>query len=397
MRRLLSILLLLCAIAPGARANQEEIRKRQAELQTIREQIREFEERIKKHQKNESEALELLDTYDRKGTLVRRLIGRLRADERELQRRIAGTAREREELEKQLRFLKEQYANYVRSIYRNGRTHDLELLLSSQSINQFYIRTSYLRRFSEQRRKDAAEIQRKQAAIEEVQAQAQQQLSEERRVIAEKGAEEDRLASLAEERRSVLGQIRKNKSMLQRSIDRQMRAAREMESVIENLIEADRVRKERQADEARKAHLPQPPPSGLAFEEKRGRLRWPVNRGIVVARFGNQRHPTLRTITQNTGIDIAVESGSPVSAVADGDVAKIFWLPSFGNLIILNHNSGFRTVYAHLSDILVTEGQMVKEGDLIGESGESLEGARIHFEIWKEREKQNPESWLSRQ
>jgi septal ring factor EnvC (AmiA/AmiB activator) len=397
MRRLLTILILLCAIIPGVRANQEEIKKRQAELQTIREQIRQYEQRIKEHQRNENEALELLDTYDRKATLVRRLISRLRTDENELQRRIAVTARARQDLEDQLSFLKEQYAKYVSAMYRNGRTHDLELLLSSQSINQFYLRTSYLRRFSDQRKKDAEEIKRKQIAIEEVQAQAQQHLSEERRVIAEKGAEENRLTSLAEERRSVLGQIRKNKSMIQRSIDRQMKAAREMENVIENLIETDRVRKERQAVEARKSRLPQPPPSGVAFEAMRGKLRWPVGQGSIVAHFGNQRHPTLRTITQNTGIDIAVESGSPVAAVADGEVAKIFWLPSFGNLIILNHNNGYRTVYAHLADILVAEGQIIKEGEVIGESGESLEGPRIHFEIWKEREKQDPEHWLSRQ
>lgn len=397
MQRFLAILILTCVALPILHANQEEIKKRQAELQSIREQIRQYEVRIKEHQKNESEALELLDTYDRKATLVRRLISRLRADERELQRRIAVTTGELQELRNQLTFLKDQYAKYVSSMYRNGRTHDLELLLSSQSVNQFYLRTSYLRRFSEQRKKDSEEIQRKQAVIEEVQAQAQQQLSEERRLIAEKGAEEDRLTSLAAERRSVLGQIRKNKSMIQRSIDRQMKAARELESVIENLIEADRVRQERRAEEARKSHLPQPPPSGTAFESRRGKLRWPVAQGSVVARFGNQRHPTLRTVTQNTGIDIAVETGSPVSSVADGEVAKIFWLPSYGNLIILNHANGFRTVYAHLADILVAEGQAIKEGDVIGESGESIDGPRIHFEIWKDREKQDPEHWLSRQ
>ncbi len=397
MRTVVATLILLCSVLPAAHANQEEIRKRQAELQSIRDQIRQFEERIKVHQKNENESLELLDTYDRKATLVRRLISGLRADEGELQRRIGRTARERQDLEDQLKFLKDQYAKYVSSIYRSGRTHDLELLLTSKSINQFYLRTSYLRRFSDQRKKDAEDIHRKQEAIEEIQAQAQVQLSEERRLIAEKGAEEDRLTSLAEERRTVLNQIRKNKSMIQRSIDRQMKAAREMETVIENLIEADRVRKERQAEEARKSHLPQPPPTGVAFEARRGKLRWPVGGGNVVARFGNQRHPTLRTITQNTGIDIAVDAGSPVTAVADGEVAKIFWLPSFGNLIILTHTSGFRTVYAHLADILVVEGQAIKEGDVIGASGESLDGPRIHFEIWKEREKQDPEYWLSRQ
>jgi murein DD-endopeptidase MepM/ murein hydrolase activator NlpD len=54
-------------------------------------------------------------------------------------------------------------------------------------------------------------------------------------------------------------------------------------------------------------------------------------------------------------------------------------------------------VYAHLADILVVEGQGIKEGDVIGESGESIDGPRIHFEIWKDREKQDPEHWLSRQ
>ncbi|MEE9288928.1 MAG: M23 family metallopeptidase, partial [Bacteroidota bacterium] len=81
-------------------------------------------------------------------------------------------------------------------------------------------------------------------------------------------------------------------------------------------------------------------------------------------------------------------------AVADGDVSRIWWLPSFGSLIIVNHYNGYRTVYAQLSEILVTEEQRVAEGDVIARTGESLSGPSLHFEIWKEREKQNPETWL---
>jgi murein DD-endopeptidase MepM/ murein hydrolase activator NlpD len=132
------------------------------------------------------------------------------------------------------------------------------------------------------------------------------------------------------------------------------------------------------------------------FELKRGRLRWPVDEGRVVAQFGNQRHPTLKTVTQNTGIDIAVKAGSAVTAVADGEVATIWWLPSYGNLLIVNHYGGFRTVYTHLAEINVAEGEKLKEGDVIGTSGEALDGPRLHFEIWKDREKQNPEQWLGR-
>ena len=390
--------LLLCFAGMSSQApGQTEIRKRQTELQSIREQIRTLEEKINRQQKNEKASLDLLDTYDRKGTLVRRLITRLRAEERELQTQIDTTRRTIATLEGQYRFLKDQYANYVVSIYRAGRVHDLELLLSSNSLNQLYIRNEYLKRFSAQRKKDATDLVTKKSEIEDTQAELQQQLTEQRRLIAEKGAEEDRLASLAADRRRILAKIRNDKKTLQRSIDRQMKAAQAIEGIIAQLIEEDRVRKEREAEAQRTSRLPQPPPVKGEFASKKGKLRWPVSDGTVVAHFGNQKHPTLKTITQNTGIDIAVKAGSPVSAVAEGEISKIWWLPGYGNIVIINHYGGYRTIYTHLAEIKITEGQKVKEGDVIAESGEALNGPRLHFEIWKDREKQNPETWLSKQ
>jgi septal ring factor EnvC (AmiA/AmiB activator) len=397
MTRAVLPLLLFAVCAAAGTPNQDEIRKRQAELAAIREQVRVFEQRINEQRKNEHEALELVDTYDRKATLVRRLITRLRTDEKDLQSKITASAQEGEQLERQLEFLRRQYAQYVTTAYRHGRTRDLELLLGSASINQFLVRTSYLRRFTAQRKRDADQIGAKKKELEEIQARIQEELSQERRLIAEKGAEEDRMTTLAAERRSVVSQIQKDRKMTQRSIDRKMKAARELEDLVASLIEADRVKRERETVLGRKEHVPPPPTGDAAFDARRGRLRWPVQTGSVVAHFGNQRHPTLKTITQNTGIDIAVEAGTPVSAVADGEVARIWWLPGYGNLVILSHPNGFRTVYAHLAEITVAEGQNVKEGDPIGESGESIDGPRIHFEIWKEREKQNPEQWLSPQ
>ena len=389
------ILLLLISQNLGF-SQQEEIRKKQAELEAIRDQVREFEEKIKAHQKNEKATLELLDMYDRKATLVRKLISRLRAEEKRLQTRIEGTRTTIATLEEQLEFLKTHYANYVSSVYRSGKIHDIELLLSSNSINQFYIRTEYLRRFSQQRQKDAERIDAKKREIEETQARLQQQLTEERRLIAEKGAEEDRLAALVTDRKDVLLQIRKDKRLVQREMDRKLKAAKELEGIVARLIEEDRIKKEREATGMKKGRLPQPPPVSGAFESRKGKLRWPVSEGAIVARFGNQTHPTLKTVTQNTGIDIAVKAGSLVSTVAEGQISKITWLPSYGNLIIVDHYGGYYTVYTHLSEIRVTEEQKVKEGDVIGASGEALDGPRLHFEIYRGREKQNPEHWLTR-
>ncbi|MBM2846804.1 MAG: Peptidase protein [Bacteroidetes bacterium] len=390
------LLILFLLISGGVQSStKDEIKKRQAELQSIRDQIRQFEEKIERQQKNEQSTLELLDTYDRKATLVRRLIARLRNEEKEMQDSVEVTRTEIKHLGSQLEFLKKHYANYVASAYKAGQLHDIELLLASRSINQFYIRAEYLRRFSDQRKSDIGRIRTKKDEIEEKQAQLQEQLSEERRLIAEKGAEEDRLAALVADRRQVLQQIRKDKKIAQRELDRRLASVKELERLIADLIEQDRIKKER--EHQRTGKLPQPPGMAGSFETKRGKLRWPVSEGAVVARFGNQRHPTLKTITQNTGIDIAVTTGTSVTAVADGEVATIWWLPSYGNIIIVDHYSGYRTVYSHLAEIRVTQGQKVKEGESIGTSGESLDGARLHFELWKDREKQNPELWLSPQ
>jgi septal ring factor EnvC (AmiA/AmiB activator) len=394
---LVAALLAAAPVAARGASTQDELKKRQAELQNLRSQIQAFEERIRDQQKRELSTLELLDTYDRKATLVRRLITRLKAEEAGIQRKIAASRGDLKRQEDQLAFLKAHYARYVASVYKRGRTRELEVLLTSNSMSQLFVRTEYLRRFSEQRRTDAERIGRKKAEIEDRQARLQLQLADERRLIAEKGAEEDRLAALSSDRADVLNQIRKDKRTTQRELDRKMKAAREIENLIAGLIEADRLRREKEAEEVRKGALPQPPATVGTFAQRKGKLRWPVSEGAVVARFGNQVHPTLRTVTQNTGIDISVPPGSPVTAVAEGEVSTITWLPSYGNLVIVNHFGGFRTVSTHLSEIAVTEGQRVKEGDLLGSSGESLDGPRLHFEVWKDREKQNPESWLSPQ
>jgi len=391
-----TLVALLCALWRPMDA-QEELQRRQDELESLRTQIRQLEARSKEQQKNETETLDLLDTYDHQSTLLRTLIARLKAAERRLQTRIDTTRRSTRSLDAQLTFLRDHYARYVRSVYKSGRLHETELLFAASSVEQFVARNEYLKRFSAQRLRDAQRIRAKQKQYEEVQARAEKELSEERRLLAEKGAEEDRLASLSADRRVMLERIRKDKNAIGRQMQRQMKAALEMENLIARLVESDRVRKEHASADRKLPRTPETPRIPGAFELKKGRLPWPVTEGNIVARFGPQRHPTLKTITQNTGVDIAVRAGSPVTAVAPGEVATISWLPSYGNLIILNHQNGYRTVYTHLAEIEVAEGQAIEEGGVIGSSGDTLDGPRLHFEVWKDREKQNPEQWLNQQ
>ncbi|MBI5021429.1 MAG: peptidoglycan DD-metalloendopeptidase family protein [Ignavibacteriales bacterium] len=379
--------LLLSAVNIGLASTDQDIQKKQTQIEKLRKEIDKFEDKIKESSKKEKATLELLSTYDRQSMLLRKLVAKLREREIALEAEIKQTKVTVGELGGQLSSLKKHYAGYVSTVYKYGRVYDLELLLSSKSFNQLLVRSEYLRRFSNQRQQDMIRIDTKKSSVEKQHDLLNQQLAEQQDLIRQKKKEENRLAAKAKKRKSLLTEIRRDKKNFKKEIERRKQDVRELEKIIARLIEEE-VEARNKKDKTVES------PIGGGFLSKRGQLRWPVERGKVTTRFGSEQHPTLHTITQNTGIDITVSAGSDVVAVADGEVSKIHWLPSYGNLLILNHRNGFRTVYAHLSDISVTEGQSVKEGSRIGKSGESIVGSILHFEIYKEREKLDPEQWL---
>ena len=127
----------------------------------------------------------------------------------------------------------------------------------------------------------------------------------------------------------------------------------------------------------------------------RGRLPWPTE-GRVVSAFGAQVHPRFGTRTFRNGVDIEAGEGRDVGAVFGGHVVYTGWFKGYGNLIILDHDNEYYTLYAHVADILVKEGDDVRQGQRIGTVGDtgSLEGPRLYFEVRYQGKPQDPEQWL---
>jgi murein hydrolase activator len=98
----------------------------------------------------------------------------------------------------------------------------------------------------------------------------------------------------------------------------------------------------------------------------------------------------------NNGVDVSIALGSQVKSVASGIIDKILFVPGFGNVVIIKHDSGFRTVYAILRNISVSEGNNVIPGQLIAETDENLNGQSFHFEIWKDNFTFDPKLWVRR-
>jgi murein DD-endopeptidase MepM/ murein hydrolase activator NlpD len=166
-------------------------------------------------------------------------------------------------------------------------------------------------------------------------------------------------------------------------------ASRRLETFIRDL----------QAKQRRLAKVPPARPPGdtpnVGFGELRGRLPWPTD-GRVISAFGPQVHPRFGTKTFRNGVDIEAAGGTDVAAVYAGHVVYTGWFKGYGNLIILDHGNEYYTLYAHVAEILVKEGDDVRPAQRIGTVGDtgSLAGPRLYFEVRYQGKPQDPEHWL---
>jgi septal ring factor EnvC (AmiA/AmiB activator) len=138
-----------------------------------------------------------------------------------------------------------------------------------------------------------------------------------------------------------------------------------------------------------------PAPAVIALAPTRGRLFWPTA-GKVTAGFGAQVHPRFGTRTFRNGVDIEAAEGTGIEAVLAGQVVYTGWFKGYGNLIIIDHGDELFTLYAHVSEIHVKEGDSVRQGQRIGAVGDtgSLSGPRLYFEVRYRGKPQDPEQWL---
>ncbi len=198
-------------------------------------------------------------------------------------------------------------------------------------------------------------------------------------------AEVDREAG---RRRVLLAKVRDERAYHERMVGELTEASRRLEAFIRDL----------QAKQRRLAKVPpsRPPATpGAGFGALRGRLPWPTD-GRIVTGFGTQVHPRFGTRTQRNGVDIEAVEGTEVAAVFPGTVVYTGWFKGYGNLIILDHGSDYYTLYAHVAEIRVKEGDDVRQGHRIGTVGDtgSLAGPRLYFEVRYQGKPQDPEQWL---
>ncbi len=370
----------------------ENIQFHSTELDKLRREVKDFEKRIKETSEKEKSTAEKLSELDEEISLIRNLIYRLRKEENIKKGAIEKAEEEIQQKEAEKKNLINRYANRVVNIYKKGRLSDLELLFDSESWQQAIYRTRYMNVISDYDRSLNEKIRTTIEDIQESWSNMMAELRDLERIDKEKVDRKKWLERRRRMRNSELNRLKRNKQELAKALEERQEAAKELEAIIAKLEKekaarlAELERRRREARELRAAEN---------FSALKGKLPWPVD-GAIISRFGRHRNPTLKTVTENPGIDIRGKSGVEVRAVFDGIVTTITYIRGYGNTIIIDHGGGYYTVYTHIMDVEVDEGGYVQALDIIARVGDSgsLDGAKLHFEIWGNKQKLNPELWL---
>jgi septal ring factor EnvC (AmiA/AmiB activator) len=378
------------ALAAGAAAQDSIEAAKRRELEAIQQQAREKRQAAQRLKGVESKEITRLRRTERDLNMTRRRLRNLQTRQKRLDRQLDQT---RTDLERSILTLQNQRSRLskrLRNVYKSGAARDMEFLLSTRSFGQLLARWDYLVMVAEQDRILLEGVRNQKEMVEADKARLESNLTELERNSNRTDAENRRLNSLRSERAGMVRTIQTQRQAFEAAAAELERTA---QSIRRLLAQLERKRKE-EADRARQQGR-QPEPYTGDFARAQGQLDWPV-RGDIVGRFGNEKSK-WGTVEPNNGIDIATSIGTPVRAVAKGRVdytSEDF--EAYGQMVILNHGSGYYTLYAHLSDITVAVGAEVAAGQTIGRSGDtgSLKGPVLHFEVRQGGAAVNPENWL---
>ena len=342
---------------------------------------------------------EIIQTLDLEVKMASIQIGNLKQQIQETQQSIVT----QQEL---LDTLKSEYALMIRHAYLNRNAYNrLAFVFSAQSYNQAFKRLRYLQEYSQFRQKQVEEIQlTEQKLNDELLALKRQKVllivakNEKTQSLKASQIEIGILDNEQSSQKNLLFRLRKKEKQLKKELQSKQSLAKELDKQIRKIIEEEiRLAKAKASKESDILALT-PEEQELAdnFASNKGKLPWPVERGVIIERFGVQAHPVLRGIeTFNNGVKITTEEGAIVRAVFEGTVSRIIDIPGAGKAVILSHGDYF-SVYSNLLKVSVKRGQSVLHKEKIGTvlTKTNPKESITELQIWKGSEKKDPSSWL---
>ncbi|RRJ92220.1 peptidase M23 [Paenimyroides tangerinum] len=424
MQRILLILVtFFISISAFSQDYEEQQRKLENRKAQILKEIKEVQTLLNSEKKKERNIFNEISNQNKKIKLSTELIKNSQKQNRVLSDDIYTATLKSNKLKRELKVLQADYAKTIVKSYKTRSEQSRILfILSSDNFLQAYKRMQYMKQYANFRKTQGDEIKEKTIELQnlmkrlEIQKVKQQAIlveqEKERKVLEDDKKVQNQLLAEVKKDQKKYGKQIKDKQAETKKIDREIKAVIQKAIAEANRKAKEKAERERLAKEKATGKKETPakakPVSSTKFdltpEEKtlsnsfktnRGRLPWPVEKGFISMKYGDQPLPGMPNVTvHNSGVEITTESGSTVRAVFEGEVFKI---QNIGNikLVYIRHGE-YVSIYQNLSSISVSDGQKVSTKQRIGTVANNQEGkAVLKFVISQNDTFMNPESWIS--
>jgi murein hydrolase activator len=378
--RLASVLLatgvLSLALPSGGTAQQNDIqrdlRESQLKLDSIQAERQRLQREMETLQNRVRDASRELVNIERQQEASRSALMELDFQAELLTESVERATREHNATRSRLAQRTDDLHARLRSIYKRGRMHSVQVILAAQSFSDLLNRYKYLNLMAIYDRMVVQEFTRLEQQLARQELEMRESLQRLEALRQEKSAEVAQLERAESQRQATLRQFRQQES---RTASRLDELEREQQRLAGAIADLERRRREAEASSAT-PNLP----ASISTRDL-GTLNWPVN-GNVLYRFGPDRRPN-GIVLKHQGIGIAAPAGTAVAAVESGVVEFAGPFPGYGPTVIISHGGGYRTLYLYLQTIEVEVNQVIRAGQGIGTVGgeRTAEGAHIEFQV----------------
>jgi septal ring factor EnvC (AmiA/AmiB activator) len=299
-----------------------------------------------------------------------------------------------EMMEADLKVIKRDYQNAVLSSFRTSKGNsEIAYILSAKDFNQGYKRVKYLQQITKIRRQETELIQELKGEIEISKKKMEEDLENISVLRSKEEQQRNLLKSEQGNQQKIVRNLSNKERQLQRDLEEKKRIARKIENEISKLI----------AEERKKTATAELTPEQKLisdnFYENKGRLPWPVEKGVITSHFGIHNHPVLKYVVENNNdIEITNSGETQVRSVFKGTVARVFSIQGANTSIIVKHGR-YYTVYSNLINVAVKAGDKVDTKQILGYVYNDLERgneAVLKFMITEEKVNLDPELWISK-
>ncbi|WP_417888474.1 murein hydrolase activator EnvC family protein [Xanthomarina gelatinilytica] len=379
---------------------QQELEERRQEL---RREIKQINDLLFKNQSQKKSQTSLIEDLSYKVSVRQNLIKITNQQANLLTREINANQKKITELREELKILKDNYAKMIVTSYKSKSEQSrIMFLLSSSNFQQAYKRVQYINQYAEYQKEQGEAIKIKTAELQDTNKDLLRQKEDKQKLIDENRVAQRELEAELKQQQSLMASINKNLNNYTSQIREKQREAdkidREIEKIIREAIAESNKKKGTTTASASKGFALTPEDKILAdnFVSSKGKLPWPVEKGVVKLRYGKQPHPVVKTVMiQSNGVRIATEEHAPIRAVFNGKVLAVQAI-KHGNLSVLIQHGNYVTVYKNLSKVYVKKGDNVTTKQEIGKvfTNPSNKETILSFSIFKESATQNPADWI---